>query len=226
MSVPGYINKLITTGESEKIEFKQSFNDEVIETIVAFANTTGGSVFVGVSNTGTILGISIGKETIQQWANEIKNKTSPSQIPEIIVHEMNGKTVCQILIKEYPIKPVAFKGRYFKRVKNSNHQFRVREIFEIHLNSLQLSWDAYPYPNAGITDLDFNKVRQFITKVNNSGRFTLPEKVEDALNKLRHIVDNVPTNAAMLLFAKENLNHDVTVGRLKTPSMIIDDRIY
>ena len=58
------IHKLITSGESDTVEFKQSFNNEVIETIVAFANTSGGSVFIGISNTGKLLGASIEKETI------------------------------------------------------------------------------------------------------------------------------------------------------------------
>jgi len=226
MQIPRDIHKLIATGESEKVEFKQSFNDEVIETIVAFANTSGGSVFIGISNRGKIIGVSIGKETLQQWTNEIKNKTSPVQVPEITEHEVDGKVICQIRVSEYPVKPVEFRGRYFKRVKNSNHQLSVREISEIHLQSLHLSWDAYPYPKAVIDNLNFEKVRKFIAKVNNSGRFNLPGNVEDALSKLRLTVDNVPVNAAMLLFANESLNHNVHVGRFKTPSMIIDDKIY
>ena len=114
------IHKLIASGESDTVEFKQSFNNEVIETIVAFANTSGGSVFMGISNTGKLLGASIEKETLQQWINEIKNKTSPVQIPEITEHELDGQTICQIRVSEYPVKPVAFRGRYFKRVRNSN----------------------------------------------------------------------------------------------------------
>ena len=126
------IHKLITSGESDTVEFKQSFNNEVIETIVAFANTSGGSVFIGISNTGKLLGASIGKETLQQWINEIKSKTSPVQIPEITEHELDGQTICQIRVSEYPVKPVAFRGRYFKRVRNSNHQLSIQEISELH----------------------------------------------------------------------------------------------
>ena len=37
----------IPTNESETVEFKQSFQSEVIETLVAFANAKGGSVFIG-----------------------------------------------------------------------------------------------------------------------------------------------------------------------------------
>jgi ATP-dependent DNA helicase RecG len=62
--------------ETEQIEFKSSFNDELIETLTAFANTKGGKVLLGVSNTGLpVKGFLTGQESIQQWFNEIKNKT-------------------------------------------------------------------------------------------------------------------------------------------------------
>jgi ATP-dependent DNA helicase RecG len=54
------INTILFSGESENVKFKQSFNEQAIETIVAFANTSGGSVLIGVSNTGKIHGVSIG----------------------------------------------------------------------------------------------------------------------------------------------------------------------
>ena len=36
------------TNESETVEFKQSFQAEVNETLVAFANAKGGSVYIGL----------------------------------------------------------------------------------------------------------------------------------------------------------------------------------
>jgi len=51
--------------ETQHIEFKSSFNDEVIETLVALANTKGGKVLVGVRNSGTpIKNFMIGQESI------------------------------------------------------------------------------------------------------------------------------------------------------------------
>ena len=61
----------VTFQESETIEFKSSFNEATIETLVAFANTKGGTVFIGVNDDAIIQGIQIGKETIQKWLNEI-----------------------------------------------------------------------------------------------------------------------------------------------------------
>lgn len=79
------IKILISRGEGLQLEFKQTFNVESIETLVAFANTYGGKVLIGVSDTGSIIGISINSESVQKWINEIKNKTTPSIVPDIEV---------------------------------------------------------------------------------------------------------------------------------------------
>ncbi len=65
------IKNLIAKGEGLQLEFKQTFNIESIETLVAFANTIGGKVIIGVSDTGTISGVSINSESLQNWLNEI-----------------------------------------------------------------------------------------------------------------------------------------------------------
>jgi ATP-dependent DNA helicase RecG len=81
--------------------------------LTAFANTKGGQVWVGVNGTGVpIPGFIIGEESVQQYLNEIKNKTRPAIIPDAEILTMNGKSVLAFSIQEFPIKPVSFKGRY------------------------------------------------------------------------------------------------------------------
>ena len=64
--------------EDSHTEFKSSFSDAVIESLVAFTNTKGGKVLVGVDNEGNpIKSFTIGGETLQNWVNEVKNKTQP-----------------------------------------------------------------------------------------------------------------------------------------------------
>jgi predicted HTH transcriptional regulator len=57
----------IKKGESETIEFKSTLDQAAIETLTAFANTKGGYVFVGVADSGKIVGVQLGNETIPQW---------------------------------------------------------------------------------------------------------------------------------------------------------------
>ncbi|GHS86039.1 ATP-dependent DNA helicase [Bacteroidia bacterium] len=133
--------------------------------------------------------------------------------------------VVEFFVGEFPVKPIAFKGRYFKRVKNSNHQLSALEIADMSLQSLQVSWDAYPAIGATWKDIDKQKVVRFIDKVNSTGRFGLSGVPEDDLIKLRLINKEQITNAALLLFAKEDVPYNVHLGRLKTPEMIIDDKM-
>ena len=51
------ISKLIHSGESETVEFKENFNMEAFETVSAFANTKGGTILIGVSDRGKINGV-------------------------------------------------------------------------------------------------------------------------------------------------------------------------
>ncbi len=58
------LTQLIQQGESETLEFKASFQKEVLESIAAFANTRGGKVLLGVGDTGELLGLQLSHERL------------------------------------------------------------------------------------------------------------------------------------------------------------------
>lgn len=101
----------------------------------------------------------------------------------------------------------------------------VSEINDVYLRSVQTSWDSYPYNDSTLDDLDEQKIESFIQRVNQSGRFNLSGMPLECLRKLPLIKNDVPTNAAMLLFSKEELFYNVHIGRFKTQSLIIDDKM-
>lgn len=218
------MNRLIESGESQTVEFKTSFYRETIETLVAFANAQGGTVLVGVADDGLVKGVTIGKESLNDWLSQIKSATSPSIIPDIDAVTMGGKTVVTICINEYPVKPVNTKGKYYKRVATSNHQLTLSEITDLYMQSLQLSWDSYEAPRQSLDALSVTKIEKFIDQVNQGGRFSLDNSPLLALEKLKYVVNGRPTWASLLLFAGEALRHHIHIGRFKTPTMILDDR--
>ena len=149
---------IIAKGENNHVEFKSSFNDEVIVSLVAFANSKGGHVLVGVSDNGKVKGVQLGKETLVNWVNEVKNKTAPVLIPDVEVISIGDKNVVVISCDEYPVKPISTKGRYYKRVENSNHPLLVSEVVDLHLKSINMSWDSFPDPVHVIDDISLEKV--------------------------------------------------------------------
>ena len=122
MSTKPNMSDLLKNGESATIEFKSSFGRETIEPLVAFANASGGTVLVGVNDDAVPCGVTVAKETLNEWLGQIKSATSPTIIPEIENHYESGRTIVSIHISEYPVKPVNTRGRYFKRVASSNQQ--------------------------------------------------------------------------------------------------------
>ncbi|TNF41447.1 MAG: winged helix-turn-helix transcriptional regulator [Bacteroidetes bacterium] len=215
------LKNTIESGESEKVEFKTSFTDAVIETLVAFSNCKGGSVLIGIDDHATIKGIQTGKETIAKWINEIKIKTSPSIVADITLQALEEKLVAVISVSEYPVKPVSFKGKYYRRISKSNHLMGTDEIAIQHLKTLNSSWDYFPDPYHSTDDISIEKVNLFLNKSGFQVKLGLTPL--ESLVKLEMIRNGSLTLGAYLLFVKDFcLITDVQVGRFKSPTTIID----
>ena len=225
------LHKLIASGESISLEFKEKFDERTIESAAAFANTKGGIILIGISDRGEIKGIQIGKETIQNWANQISQITEPRLIPEIELYEEEQKKVAAILIKEFPLKPVSVKGRCYRRVENSNRIMPAQEIAQMHFHSTGMSWDKLPARDATLEDIDFEKVKRYIKKANDAGRRKIEDDEEPlkVLEKLELINDGKPTWGAILLFRKGPTRFlsqaAIHCGRFKEETLVIDDRM-
>lgn len=223
--------KLIKSGESETLEFKESFDKESVETVSAFANTKGGTILVGVSDRGKPKGIQPGKGTVEGWTNRISQSTDPRVIPEIEACRIDDKHVVAIHIKEFPLKPVSVKGKCFRRVGKSNRLMTSREIAAMHYQSTDTSWDKLPARDATLEDIDPDKVKKFISKANETGRRKIAEyeKPLQVLEKIELIRDGKPTWAAFLLFRKEEKRFFtqtvIHCGRFKEETIVIDDRM-
>ncbi|NCP22505.1 MAG: hypothetical protein GW847_10970, partial [Zetaproteobacteria bacterium] len=156
---------IINQGESEVLEFKTNFSRSVIESLVAFSNTSGGSVIIGCNDHKENVGVSAIKESIQRWVNEIKQNTIPQIIPDVEFIKFKNKQVDSLKVIEYPVKPIAFRNKYFKRLANSNHLLGVIDIANKYLRTINSSWDFYLDPNHDMLDLSSDKMDGFLSKI-------------------------------------------------------------
>jgi len=94
-----YINKLISKGENQQLDFKHSITDskKIARSLVAFANTDGGKLLVGVKDNGAIAGVRDDEEFYMvQAAAQLYCK--PPMNFDSKIWEINGKTVLEITI--------------------------------------------------------------------------------------------------------------------------------
>ena len=218
---------MLPTSEDAKTEFKQSFSDDVIIALVAFANSKGGKVYVGMRDNGTVCGVSLGKEALQTWINEIKQKTEPSIIPDVEVIDVQGKHVVMLSVQEYPVKPVSTKGRYYVRQSNSNHLMSAFEISNSILQTKNSSWDYYPCPGKTLSDIDIEKVKKVMRVIaKRNDRFNITDPME-FLRKYELIDDqNHISNGCYLMFCKDiNILTTIQMGHFASEIVIKDDYI-
>jgi ATP-dependent DNA helicase RecG len=201
------LKDLLREGESETVEFKPSLSqmDKITESISAFSNTKGGTVVVGVSDKGEVLGVDIGKNTIESLANQIKQNTDPMTYPSIRVEESDKKQVVIIKIDEGEQKPMLAFGRGYMRVGKSNQKLGFEKIRTLALETSKVHWDERICEDASLEDLDEVKVRWFLKEAKHKRGLDIDENspVAEALLRLKLLKSGKPTNGAVLLFAKD-----------------------
>jgi len=223
---------IIAGGESETVEFKTSFGKDVIETAVAFANTRGGIVLIGVSDAGTVSGQVFGREALRDYVNRIAVATELSVIPDAEMVLIGESEVMALSVSEFPLKPVATRGRCYRRSGSNTRQMTPSEIAEMHLHSTGQSMDAVIVSRKTTADIDLNAVQEYMRWAAKQGRRNFSEK-DDPLRVLKKLElirsEQEITRAAILLFGK-NPQSPLTqavvhAGRLREKVHIMDNRI-
>ena len=139
-------------GESKNIEYKVTLPDKsekYMKTIVAFANTQGGKLIVGVDDkTHQIVGVEndILFQLMDGIANAISDSCAPQIIPDIEPHTVEGKTVIVVSVEAGKNRPYYLKAKgkdngTYIRVAGTSRQAFSEKIKELEMEGARISWD-------------------------------------------------------------------------------------
>ncbi len=214
------IQKLIQTGECLKIEFKAATDTvpaSLYPTVVAFSNTDGGTILLGVEDDGKITGIK--QEAIDKLQKDIVSALNsrdcinpPLYVHPLIVQHEDGLVLAiqvqassqvhdhagKIYIREFECDLDITKDQH----KTSDLYLRKRTFFT----------EAQIYPHLSIQDLDpglFDKARQLIRNYRSDHPWLLvsnEQLLKDSIlwRKDFNTGQEGLTLAAALIFGKES----------------------
>lgn len=210
--------KNIELSESLTIEFKSDqeklADNEIIEAVVAFANTDGGVLYLGVENNGNITGLHNEHRDPTRLAAFIANKTVPPVTvrSEVIDHNL---PILKITVPRRTSVVATSSGKILRRrIKADGEPENIPMYpFEIatRLSSLSLlDYSAQPVPDATIEDLDVverERLRNIIR--NYHGEQNLLELTDEELDKALQLTTTVegkmiPTFTGLLLIGKKD----------------------
>jgi ATP-dependent DNA helicase RecG len=207
------LSTLIAQGESETLEFKKSTGQlsRAIETLTAFANTSGGTIIFGVDEQGNIVGQQIADSTIREISNKIIETISPRLYPSVTAGNIGEKNVLVVSIPEGTAKPYVTRDHSYKRVGTTN-QALSREEYErllLERNRHRMLWDMEVNERAHISDLDEELIRRFVRTAQEARNLGVSDNLplDEILSGLDMVKDGLLTNGAYALFGKRPQKH-------------------
>lgn len=117
------LEKLVALGESLKLEFKRKAThpDKIVRELIAFANTKGGTLLIGVDDDRTIPGIKYPEEELLEVVKALKVHCRPS----LVLHE----TIIPISSKKFVVRldvPPSDRQPHFFKTETGKKESYVR----------------------------------------------------------------------------------------------------
>ncbi len=106
-----YIKDMINRGEGQQLDFKYCISDsrKIAKTLSAFANSSGGTLLIGVKDNGSITGVRDDEEAYMiDTAARLFCK--PEIEYEIAQHTAEGKSILEVRVKKGKRRPYKAKG--------------------------------------------------------------------------------------------------------------------
>lgn len=187
--------------ENQDIEFKKVWKDDWLEWICGFANTTGGTMYIGADDNGNIVGLgNKASDLLDKLPGKIKD--SLGIVTKVKLEKENNLEYITIKIDKYPI-PISYHGKFYLRSGRSNHEATSAEYDRLLLERYGKTWDAMPVPNVTVDDLDEISIKRFKELAVKSKRLTQEEVNIDnkgLLENLNLYEEGCLTTSAILLF--------------------------
>ena len=93
--------------ESIHLELKKEYVKDILKTVIAFANTSGGKIYIGIDDDGKVLGVQRLDTDILKLSNSIRDSIKPdiTLFTSILVEKIDGKDVIVVDVQKGASSP-------------------------------------------------------------------------------------------------------------------------
>ncbi len=189
-------------GETQNVEWKESWRDEYLKWICGFANATGGKLYIGMDDNGNVIGTADAQKLLEDIPNKVRDVLGI--MVDVNLMAKDGLQYIEITVPPYS-NPISYKGQYHYRSGSTKQELKGAALTRFILHRMGKHWEECPVENARLDDLSANALARFRKEASKSGRVdygVLNDTNEHLLQDLQLIdVDTGQlTRAAVLLF--------------------------
>jgi len=199
--------ELLKQPEGKTLEFKRDLSspDGVLRSIVAFANTAGGTLLIGVEDKSRhVRGVKDPLATEERLANLVSDNIMPRLAPELEILSWRRTHVLAVQVFPSPSRPhylraAGLANSAYVRVGSTNRRADSEMIAELRRFARGESFDEQPLAELDSEALDFRVASELFAPI----RRLKTHDLETLKLIARHQGRKVPTVGGILLFGKE-----------------------
>ncbi|MBL8291156.1 MAG: putative DNA binding domain-containing protein [Bryobacterales bacterium] len=201
---------LLRRPEGKTLEFKRDLSspDGILKTVVAFANTAGGTVVIGVDDgSKNVRGVADVLEAEERLTSLVSDSIRPRLVPDIEVIPWRNLNVLAIQVYPSNTRPhylqrLGPEGGVFLRVGSTNRRAEAPQIEELKRWNRMDSFDEQAIPDLKSEAIDFRAASEFFEPY----RRLTPKAWSTLRVTTEHQGHQVPTIGGLLLFGKDRFS--------------------
>jgi ATP-dependent DNA helicase RecG len=201
-----HIQNLISSAEGRTLEFKRDLSSikPILKTLIAFANTAGGTILIGIEDDRTIIGVNDIFEAEEKISNSIADNIAPPLMPEIETTSYEGKALIVIRVAHWRgpfyLKSQGPEEGTYVRLGSTNRVAGPELTAELKRSISQKTFDHLPCPHVPASGLDQERISKAFSSI----------KMKIDQSKLESLGILVPysgklvcSNGGLILFGKD-----------------------
>ena len=200
--------------ESQWEEWKESWTDDVLKTVAAFASKDGGRSIIGKNDKGVIVGVRNPKKLLTSIPNTISNLMHFH--PHVEAKEDNGNVYIIVTINPQG-RAVDYKGVYYRRAGATTVRVTGKDLREFIMECGGMVWSSLITDKVKLKDISKEAVSTFVKRGQEVQRISSaadPNDVEGILRRYSLMTDEGMTNAGAILFAEYPTVSHATVTKI------------
>ncbi|NMB96962.1 MAG: ATP-dependent DNA helicase [Clostridiaceae bacterium] len=224
----------IQGGEGKNVEFKEELpsSQAIAKTVIAFSNTAGGKLIIGVSNQGEVTGLQPNVDILElrdKVASVIYDNCYPNVLPDIYTTTIDDKVLLVIEVYRGNLLPYYLKkygkneGVYI-RVGATNRKASYENILELERQRMNISYDQEVNRELKLKSLDISTIADRFSKFDKSFNETVMRNL-----KLVHEENGelYPTNGLLIILGKfEHVRMKCSRFKGTTMDVFLDSKEY
>jgi ATP-dependent DNA helicase RecG len=206
------IRKVVALGEDSRHQFKREMRqpESLAAEMVAFSNSDGGTILIGVNDDGTLEGIPAqDKARLNQLiASTANDSVRPPVYPQTAWFQIDGKDILLVELPSGVQKPYCDRrGRYWVKVGSDKRAAAPEELFRIFQHAQRIYLDELAVP-AKVDELDKRYFIEYLDRHHSSATLSNdPAEVARLLGNMKLAEGEYLNLAGLLLFGKNPQLH-------------------